>query len=112
MGMDLIGPLPETTHGNKYIVILTDYFSKLAEVKQEYEKEVSQGDVMSENSIERSAKSEEVEEKERHMNEKLEEKHEAEAITDCTSDCESSQYLASPCCCSRRTENVLTLVIG
>ena len=31
MGMDLIGPLPETTRGNKYIVTLTDYFSKWAE---------------------------------------------------------------------------------
>ena len=29
--MDLIGPLPETPRGNKYIVILTDYFSKWAE---------------------------------------------------------------------------------
>ncbi len=31
MGMDLIGPLPETTRGNKYIVTVTDYFSKWAE---------------------------------------------------------------------------------
>ena len=30
-GMDLIGPLPETPRGNKYIVTLTDYFSKWAE---------------------------------------------------------------------------------
>ncbi len=29
--MDLIGPLPETTRGNKYIGTVTDYFSKLAE---------------------------------------------------------------------------------
>lgn len=29
--MDLIGPLPETSRGNKYIVTLTDYFSKWAE---------------------------------------------------------------------------------
>ena len=31
MGMDLIGPLPVTSRGNKYIVTLTDYFSKWAE---------------------------------------------------------------------------------
>ncbi len=31
MGMNLIGPLPETTRGNKYIGTVTDYFSKLAE---------------------------------------------------------------------------------
>lgn len=31
MGMDLIGPLPETALGNRYIVTLTDYFSKWAE---------------------------------------------------------------------------------
>jgi len=31
VGMDLIGPLPETARGNKYIVTLTDYFSKWAE---------------------------------------------------------------------------------
>ena len=29
--MDLIGPLPETSLGNKYIITLTDYFSKWAE---------------------------------------------------------------------------------
>ena len=29
--MDLIGPLPETPRGNKYIITLTDYFSKWAE---------------------------------------------------------------------------------
>jgi len=29
--MDLIGPLPETPRGNKYIAVLTDYFSKWAE---------------------------------------------------------------------------------
>ena len=29
--MDLIGPLPETPRGNKYIAILTGYFSKWAE---------------------------------------------------------------------------------
>ena len=31
VGMDLIGPLKETPRGNKYIVTLTDYFSKWAE---------------------------------------------------------------------------------
>lgn len=29
--MDLIGPLPVTSRGNKYIITLTDYFSKWAE---------------------------------------------------------------------------------
>ncbi len=29
--MDLIGPLTQTSHGNKYIITLTDYFSKWAE---------------------------------------------------------------------------------
>ncbi len=29
--MDIIGPLPITTQGNKYIITLTDYFSKWAE---------------------------------------------------------------------------------
>ena len=29
--MDLIGPLPVTSQGNKYIITLTDYFSKWAE---------------------------------------------------------------------------------
>ena len=29
--MDLIGSMPETPHGNKYIITLTDYFSKWAE---------------------------------------------------------------------------------
>ena len=31
VGMDLVGPLPESSNGNKYIIILTDYFSKWAE---------------------------------------------------------------------------------
>ena len=31
LGMDLIGPLPETPRGNRFIVTLTDYFSKWAE---------------------------------------------------------------------------------
>ena len=29
--MDLIGPLTETPRGNKYIITITDYFSKWAE---------------------------------------------------------------------------------
>ena len=29
--MDLLGPMPETPRGNKYIVTLTGYFSKWAE---------------------------------------------------------------------------------
>ena len=29
--MDLIGPMPETSRGNKYIITLTDYFSKWAD---------------------------------------------------------------------------------
>jgi len=29
--MDLIGPMPETPRGNKFIVTLTDYFTKWAE---------------------------------------------------------------------------------
>ena len=31
VGMDLIGPLTETPRGNKYIITLTDYFSKWTE---------------------------------------------------------------------------------
>ena len=31
VGMDLIGPLTESPRGNKYIITLTDYFSKWAE---------------------------------------------------------------------------------
>ena len=31
VGMDLVGPLPVTSRGNKYIITLTDYFSKWAE---------------------------------------------------------------------------------
>ena len=31
VGMDLIGPMPETPRGNKYIITLTDYLSKWAE---------------------------------------------------------------------------------
>ena len=31
VGMDLIGPLTETPCGNKYVITLTDYFSKWTE---------------------------------------------------------------------------------
>ena len=31
IGMDMIGQLPETPRGKKYVVMLTDYFSKWAE---------------------------------------------------------------------------------
>ena len=31
IGIDLIGPLPETERGNKYIITATDYFSKWLE---------------------------------------------------------------------------------
>ena len=31
VGIDLIGPLPETKAGNKYIITLCDYFSKWPE---------------------------------------------------------------------------------
>ena len=31
VGMDLIGPLTESTQGNKYIITITDYFSKWPE---------------------------------------------------------------------------------
>ena len=31
IGMDLIGPLTETSRGNKFIITVTDYFSKWAE---------------------------------------------------------------------------------
>ena len=33
VGIDLIGPLPVTTKGNKYIVTLSDYFSKWPEAQ-------------------------------------------------------------------------------
>ena len=31
VGIDLIGPLPATSRGNKYVVTLVDYFSKWPE---------------------------------------------------------------------------------
>ena len=42
IGVDLIGPLPETHCGNKYIITLTDYFSKWPEVKAVPTKEACQ----------------------------------------------------------------------
>lgn len=31
VGMDLVGPLPETNKGHKYIMTITDYYTKWAE---------------------------------------------------------------------------------
>ncbi len=31
LGMDLVGPLPETPRGNKYVMTVTDYYSKWVE---------------------------------------------------------------------------------
>lgn len=36
--MDLVGPLPETSQGNKYIITITDYFSKWAEAAPLHDK--------------------------------------------------------------------------
>jgi len=33
IGVDLIGPLPKTGNANRYIVTVTDYYSKWAEAK-------------------------------------------------------------------------------
>lgn len=33
IGLDLVGPLPETTSGNKYILVMTEYLSKWVEAK-------------------------------------------------------------------------------
>jgi hypothetical protein len=33
VGLDLIGPLPETDSGYKYVATMTDYFSKWTEAK-------------------------------------------------------------------------------
>lgn len=33
VGIDLIGPLPKTARGNKYIITLVDYFSKWPEAE-------------------------------------------------------------------------------
>ena len=33
VGIDLVGPLPITSRGNKYIVTLVDYFSKWPEAE-------------------------------------------------------------------------------
>ncbi len=42
VGMDLIGPLPITSRGNKYIATLTDYFSKWPEAAALPNKSVEQ----------------------------------------------------------------------
>ena len=31
IGMDLVGPLPETPNGHQYIMTITDYYTKWAE---------------------------------------------------------------------------------
>ena len=31
VGMDIVGPLPETPRGHKYVMTLTDYYTKWAE---------------------------------------------------------------------------------
>ena len=31
VAMDILGPLPETDHGNKYILVIGDYFTKWKE---------------------------------------------------------------------------------
>jgi hypothetical protein len=33
IGMDLVGPLPETSRGNKYIIVMTEYLTKWVEAK-------------------------------------------------------------------------------
>ena len=33
IGIDLVGPLPMTKNGNRYIITLVDYFSKWAEAE-------------------------------------------------------------------------------
>ena len=33
IGIDLVGPLPETARGNRYIITLVDYFSKWQEAE-------------------------------------------------------------------------------
>jgi len=33
VGLDIIGPLPTTKQGNKYIITLVDYFTKWPEAK-------------------------------------------------------------------------------
>ena len=33
IGIDVVGPLPETTNGNKYIVVAMDYFTKWPEAR-------------------------------------------------------------------------------
>ena len=33
LGIDLIGPLPTTTNGDKYVIVVTDYFLKWPEAR-------------------------------------------------------------------------------
>ena len=33
LGVDIIGPLPETTRGNWYILVMVDYFTKWCEAE-------------------------------------------------------------------------------
>ncbi len=33
IGIDFVGPLPETEEGNRYILVMVDYFTKWPEVK-------------------------------------------------------------------------------
>ena len=45
LGLDLIGPFPETANGNKYVITLTDLFSKWVEaapIKQKSAENVAQ----------------------------------------------------------------------
>ena len=39
IGIDLIGPLPTTTNGNKYVIVVTDYFLKWPEARASPTKE-------------------------------------------------------------------------
>eukprot|EP00731_Ephydatia_muelleri_P006766 Em0003g1014a len=39
IGIDIVGPLPCTEHGNKYIIVVTDYFTKWPEAKASPTKE-------------------------------------------------------------------------
>src|SRR6185295_4845010 len=41
IGMDLIGPLPETSNGNKYIIVMTEYLTKWVEAEAIPDKKAS-----------------------------------------------------------------------
>ena len=41
LGMDLVGPMPETSNGNKYICVFTDLFSKFVIARAIPSKEAS-----------------------------------------------------------------------